>query len=168
MRALVYTAPRQLNIEDHPGPQPGAGEVEIAVDAGGICGADLSGFLGQSRRRKPPLIFGHEVVGRTADGRRVVADPLMGCGHCVECRRGAKNLCSGLRLLGMDRLAGCFAEFVTVPAVAGVRDSRRTSKMRGRFLRSRWRISFTCFGWLRRRSASVWGLLARGRWVRWR
>jgi threonine dehydrogenase-like Zn-dependent dehydrogenase len=29
--------------------------------------------------------------------------------------RGAKNLCSGLRLLGMDRLAGCFAEFVAVP-----------------------------------------------------
>ncbi len=80
MRALVYTAPEKMAIEDWPRPRPVAGEVEIAVAAAGICGADLSGFLGRSRRRKPSLVFGHELVGRTPDGRRVVADPLSSCG----------------------------------------------------------------------------------------
>ncbi len=91
-----------------------AGEIEIAVTAAGICGADISGFQGRSRRRAPPLVLGHELVGRTADGRRVVADPLTSCGNCAECVGGAGNLCSGLRLLGMDRVAGCFADFVAV------------------------------------------------------
>jgi len=116
MRTLVYMVPRQLSVEERARPLPAAGEIEIAVAAAGICGADISGFLGRSRRRTPPLILGHELVGRTPDGRRVVADPLIGCGRCVECLRGAKNLCSGLRLLGMDPVPGCFAEFVAVPA----------------------------------------------------
>jgi threonine dehydrogenase-like Zn-dependent dehydrogenase len=115
MRALVYMAPRRLNVEDCPRPHPAAGEVEIAVAAAGICGADISGFLGRSRHRTPPLILGHELVGRTPQGQRVVIDPVIGCGHCAECRCGRKNLCASLRLLGMDPLAGCFAEFVAVP-----------------------------------------------------
>lgn len=115
MRALVYVAPGRLAIKGRPRPVPAAGEVEIAVDAAGICGADISGFLGRSRRRKPPLILGHELVGRTPAGKRAVVDPLLNCGHCVECRSGAANLCSNLRLLGMDGVEGCFAEFVVVP-----------------------------------------------------
>ena len=115
MRALVYTAPRHVEMQQWPRPRPAAGEIEIAVDAAGICGADISGFLGRSRRRKPPLIFGHELVGHTPDGRRVVADPLIGCGHCADCDQGAGHLCPNLRLLGMDQFAGCFAEYVAVP-----------------------------------------------------
>jgi 2-desacetyl-2-hydroxyethyl bacteriochlorophyllide A dehydrogenase len=115
MRSLVYTAPRQLNIEDYPRPHPAAGEVEIAVAVAGICGADISGFLGKSRRRTPPLILGHELVGHTAEGRRVVVDPLSSCGHCTDCQSGRENLCPNLRLLGMDPLPGCFADFVAVP-----------------------------------------------------
>jgi 2-desacetyl-2-hydroxyethyl bacteriochlorophyllide A dehydrogenase len=114
MRALVYTAPLQVVIEDYPRPHPAAGEVEIAVAVAGICGADISGFMGRSRRRTPPLILGHELVGRTPDGRRVVADPLVSCGRCADCLDGRENLCGSLRLLGMDRMAGCFAEFVSV------------------------------------------------------
>jgi threonine dehydrogenase-like Zn-dependent dehydrogenase len=105
-----------VEVRDWPRPQLAGGEVEIAVAAAGICGADVSGFLGRSRKRTAPLILGHELVGTTADGRRVVVDPVMGCGRCAECRSGRKNLCRGLRLLGMDPLAGCFAEFVAVPA----------------------------------------------------
>ena len=115
MRALVYTAPRQVVLKDCPRPHAADGEVEIAVAAAGICGADISGFLGRSRRRIPPLILGHELVGRTPDGRRVVVDPLLSCGRCTDCLGGCENLCGSLRLLGMDLLAGCFAEFVSVP-----------------------------------------------------
>lgn len=116
MRALVYSAPHEVKIEDRRRPQPALGEVEIAIAAAGICGSDISGFLGHSRRRVPPLILGHELVGRTTDGRRVVANPLVSCGHCTACLSGAQNLCATWRLLGMDRTEGCYTEYVTIPA----------------------------------------------------
>ncbi len=115
MRALVYTAPHQVEMQDVVRPQPHAGESEIAVVAAGICGSDISGFLGHSRRRIPPLVLGHELVGRRHDGQRVVVNPLISCRRCTACLSGAQNLCSNWRLLGMDRTAGCYAEFVSVP-----------------------------------------------------
>ena len=116
MRALVYTAPSQVTLENHPRPQPAPGDCEIAVSAAGICGSDISAFLGHSRRRKPPLVLGHELVGRrTTDGKRVVANPLISCGRCTACLSGAQNLCGEWRLLGMDQTAGCYQEFVTIP-----------------------------------------------------
>jgi threonine dehydrogenase-like Zn-dependent dehydrogenase len=116
MRALVYTAPHEVTMEDRPRPQPGPGECEIAVAAAGICGSDISGFLGHSRRRVPPLVLGHELVGRrTADGKRVVANPLISCGRCTACLSGAQNLCERWRLLGLDQTAGCYQEYVCVP-----------------------------------------------------
>ena len=116
MRALVYTAPHEVTMEDRPRPQAGAGECEIEIAAAGICGSDISGFLGHSRRRIPPLVLGHELVGRrVADGKRVVANPLISCGHCTACLSGAQNLCVSWRLLGLDQTAGCYQEFVTLP-----------------------------------------------------
>jgi len=115
MRALVYTAPRQVVLDDCPRPLPAVGESEIAVDAAGICGSDISGFLGCSRSRIPPIVLGHELVGRTSYGRRVVANPLICCGHCMACLSGRQNLCSHWRLLGLGQTPGCFAQFVVVP-----------------------------------------------------
>jgi threonine dehydrogenase-like Zn-dependent dehydrogenase len=117
MRALVYTAPHEVTMEDRPRPQPAPGECEIAIAAAGICGSDISGFLGHSRRRIPPLVLGHELVGRrVSDGKRVVANPLISCGHCTACLSGAQNICSSWRLLGLDQTAGCYQEYVSVPA----------------------------------------------------
>jgi 2-desacetyl-2-hydroxyethyl bacteriochlorophyllide A dehydrogenase len=115
MRSLVYTAPNTVSMQDRPRPQAGSGESEIAVTLAGICGSDISGFLGHSRRRVPPLVLGHELVGRDSDRRRVVVNPLVSCGRCTACLSGAQNLCSSWRLLGMDQTAGCYAEFVAVP-----------------------------------------------------
>jgi len=116
MRALVYTAPKQVLMEDRPRPEVRENEVEIAVAAAGICGSDVSGFLGHSRRRIPPLVLGHELVGRTPQGKRVVANPLIHCGYCTACLSGAQNLCSSWRLLGLDRTEGCYAEYVSLPS----------------------------------------------------
>ena len=116
MRALVYTAPNRLEMEERPRPAAGSGEVELSIDLAGVCGSDVSGFLGHSARRKPPLVLGHELVGRMPDGRRVVANPLISCGRCHACMAGAQNLCTSWRLLGMDQTAGTFAEFVALPA----------------------------------------------------
>jgi threonine dehydrogenase-like Zn-dependent dehydrogenase len=115
MRALVYTAPHQVTMEERPRPRLLSGETEIAVQAAGICGSDISGFQGHSRRRVPPLVLGHELVGRTPEGRRVVANPLISCGRCAACLSGAQNLCSSWRLLGLDKTPGCYSEFVAIP-----------------------------------------------------
>ena len=115
MRALVYTSPKNVSMEDVSRIPAVDSAIEIAVVAAGICGSDMSGFLGHSRRRLAPLVLGHELIGRRADGARVVANPLVSCGRCTACLSGAQNLCPTWRLLGMDRTPGCFAEFVSVP-----------------------------------------------------
>lgn len=116
MQALVYTAPNRVVMEERPRPAVSEGEVELAIDLAGVCGSDISGFLGHSARREPPLVLGHELVGRLPDGRRVVANPLINCGHCHACLAGAQNLCPTWRLLGLDQTPGTFAEFVALPS----------------------------------------------------
>jgi 2-desacetyl-2-hydroxyethyl bacteriochlorophyllide A dehydrogenase len=115
MKALVYTAPRTVAMDDVPRREASTGEVEVGIVAAGICGSDMSGFLGHSKRRVAPLVLGHELVGRLVDGTRVVANPLVSCGVCRACLSGRQNLCPTWRLLGMDRTQGCFAEFVSIP-----------------------------------------------------
>jgi len=115
MRALVYHAPKKVDIEDRPRPHVEEGEVEVAIEIAGVCGSDISGFLGHSVRRQPPMVLGHELVGRLADGRRVVANPLISCGRCSACLSGTQNLCASWRLLGMDQTPGTFAEFIAIP-----------------------------------------------------
>ncbi len=116
MKALVYVAPGRVQLEERARPRVGADEVEVAIELAGVCGSDISGFLGHSARRKPPLVLGHELIGRLNNRRRVVANPLISCGHCTACLSGAHNLCDSWRLLGMDQTAGTFAEYVALPA----------------------------------------------------
>jgi len=112
----VYTAPGRVELEETPRPVPGSGEEEIAIELAGVCGSDISGFLGHSALRRPPLVLGHELVGRRSDGRRVVANPLVSCGHCDACLSGAQNLCDSWKLLGLGTTPGTFAEYVALPS----------------------------------------------------
>jgi 2-desacetyl-2-hydroxyethyl bacteriochlorophyllide A dehydrogenase len=116
MRALVYTAPGKVELEGRPRPAPKTGEEEISIEVAGVCGSDISGFLGHSALRRPPLVLGHELVGRRSDGRRVVANPLVSCGHCDACISGAQNLCESWKLLGLGTTPGTFAEYVALPS----------------------------------------------------
>jgi alcohol dehydrogenase len=79
----------------------------------------MHAYLGHDARRVPPLILGHEAVGRVEDGPAagpaVVINPLIACGHCDECQGGRANLCAQRELIGMYR-PGAFAERVAVPA----------------------------------------------------
>jgi 2-desacetyl-2-hydroxyethyl bacteriochlorophyllide A dehydrogenase len=116
MRALVYTAPGKLEMEERPRPQAQHGEEEIAIEVAGVCGSDISGFLGHSALRRPPLVLGHELVGRRRDGKRVIANPLLSCGHCDACVSGSQNLCESWKLLGLGTTPGTFAEYVALPS----------------------------------------------------
>lgn len=113
MRALVFTGPGTVELQDVTRPEPTAGGVVLDVRACGICGSELHGFR-EVGFRKPPLIMGHEFAGTTPDGRRVVVNPLVTCGTCDLCRGGQPQLCRSRELLGVQRPGG-FAENVVVP-----------------------------------------------------
>jgi len=119
MKALVYTAPNEVTYRDEPEPVFGDGDVMIEVDAVGICGSDLHAYHGHDPRRNPPLILGHELVGRIVKGpgtgRRATVNPLITCGHCEYCVQGRDNLCANRTMIGMTR-AGGFAERVATAA----------------------------------------------------
>jgi threonine dehydrogenase-like Zn-dependent dehydrogenase len=114
-----------MQMADAPKPEPAPGEVLLKVDAVGICGSELSGYLGQNSLRKPPLIMGHEFSATVADvasdvsgytaGERVTVNPMIPCNACVMCRNGYENLCLNRSLIGAHR-PGSFAEYVAVPA----------------------------------------------------
>jgi threonine dehydrogenase-like Zn-dependent dehydrogenase len=113
MKALVWHGTREVAYEDAPEPQADDGEVVLAVELAGICGSDLHGYRGHPGPRVPPLVLGHEVVGRV-DGEAYAVYPLIGCGQCEHCLSGADNHCATWRLIGMHR-PGVFAERVAVP-----------------------------------------------------
>ena len=118
MKALVYTAPRQLAFREEPDPVAAGSEVLLRIDAVGICGSDMHAFHGLDPRRNPPLILGHELVGTIVGGaqasRRVTANPLIHCGVCDDCVQGRTNLCCNRSMVGMTR-PGAYAELMTIP-----------------------------------------------------
>ncbi|MCB9727475.1 MAG: alcohol dehydrogenase catalytic domain-containing protein [Deltaproteobacteria bacterium] len=104
MRAAVikeFNAPWAL--QDMPDPTPGPGEVLIRIEASGMCGTDVHvhhGYL----PCKPPLVAGHEPVGRIEElgagvrglrvGDRVgVSWVQKGCGRCRACQTGRELYC---------------------------------------------------------------------------
>ncbi|MFC0625460.1 quinone oxidoreductase family protein [Kribbella deserti] len=86
MRAVQITefgGPEVLNVSEVEEPKPGDGQVLIHVDRAGINYADTHQVENSYLQRATlPMIPGGEVVGRTEDGRRVVA--LVGSGGYAE------------------------------------------------------------------------------------
>lgn len=127
MKTLVWTGANTMQVEQYDLPAVKAGEVLIKVEAVGICGSEIEGFLGHNSLRIPPLVMGHEFSGKIVElgdnvknltvGDKVVANPLTSCGVCNRCRKGLENLCDTRSIIGIHR-PGAFAEFVTAPASA--------------------------------------------------
>jgi len=121
MKAAVWYGENNIKIEQREKPSIKEGEVLIKVKAVGICGTDLMIYKGKFPRSRPPLIPGHEFTGEVVAsknvpsnlkiGDKVVVNPLISCGRCVACKMGFSNVCSKLRLIGVD-IDGSFAEFV--------------------------------------------------------
>ncbi len=131
MRALVLTQPAPiaaapLRLADRPVPEPGAGELLVAVEACGVCRTDLHVVEGDLPPQRAAVVPGHEVVGRVmrlgpgaagfAPGDRVgIAWLNASCGTCRFCRLGRENLCVAPRFTGYA-VDGGYAEYALVPA----------------------------------------------------
>ena len=127
MKALVWEAARSMAIREVAEPEPAAGEVVIEVHCAGICGSELSGYLGHNALRVPPLVMGHEFAGTIvalgqgvteyALGQKVTVNPMTWCGVCVHCAHGRNQLCVRRSLIGAHR-PGAYARRVAVPESA--------------------------------------------------
>ena len=97
MKVLSWNAVERMELEEREKPEPAAGEVLIRVEAAGICGSEIEGYLGRNSLRIPPLVMGHEfcgIVEKTGEGaderlvgRKVVVNPLLSCGRCPRCKK---------------------------------------------------------------------------------
>lgn len=125
MKALVYTAPRRLEMLELADPVPKDGEVLVRLRATGVCGSDLHGFLGRSKKRVPPLVLGHEFSGEVAAnqaglsgiaaGDAVAVYPIISCGTCEYCISEREYLCPARQVYGLD-FHGGLAEYAAVPS----------------------------------------------------
>jgi L-iditol 2-dehydrogenase len=129
LKALLYTKPYTFEYTDVPDPTVGDDDVLVRVQACGICGSDVHGYTGQTGRRLPPLIMGHEAagvverVGRNVPdftpGDRICFDSTVYCNQCPACQQGQYNRCVKRQVLGVSipefKRHGAFAEFVAVP-----------------------------------------------------
>ena len=131
MEALVIHAPGDLRVETIDTAPLGAGQLQVRVRCGGICGSDLHyyqhGGFGTIRIREP-MVLGHEVSGVIeavgssvtgfAAGERVAISPSNPCGVCKFCQQGLQNHCLDMRYYGsamrMPHVQGAFRQQIVV------------------------------------------------------
>ena len=99
MQAIQLLKPKTFRTIEIPEPSPpGLGEVLVRSHRCGICGTDISGYLGKMPFFEYPRIPGHELgvevlavgpdVTTVAPGDRCSVEPYMHCGNCYACRQG--------------------------------------------------------------------------------
>lgn len=121
--AVVREFGKPLVIEDAPIPMPGPGQIQVAIQASGVCHTDLHAAEGDwPVKPNPPFIPGHEGVGFVSavgagvkfvkEGDRVGVPWLYtACGHCRHCLGGWETLCEAQQNTGYS-VNGGFAEYV--------------------------------------------------------
>jgi propanol-preferring alcohol dehydrogenase len=114
---MVLDEPGQpLHAAELADPEPGPGEVLVAVHACGVCRTDLHIRDGEVRGSRLPVVPGHQIVGTVlaagdgaahAQGARV-GIPWLGWtdGTCRFCASGRENLCEHAQFTGLDRDGG--------------------------------------------------------------
>jgi len=123
MKAIVLREPGRFDrVEIDEPAAPGSGEALVRVHRVGICGTDVSGYLGKMPFYSYPRIPGHELgvevvavgdgVTNVRAGDRCSVEPYMNCGACLACRKGASNCCANLKVLGVMTDGGLRDRFV--------------------------------------------------------
>jgi L-iditol 2-dehydrogenase len=128
MRIAELVEYRTFRLREGEIPGPAAGQVQVRVEAVGICGSDLHSYSEGGVGGTPaeyPMVLGHEPagvvvktgagVGGWQPGDRVFCEPAIYCYHCEFCHAGRHNVCANIRFMSMPGDPGYFRDFVTVP-----------------------------------------------------
>lgn len=129
MRALTIDGYGFDNVavRDLAAPEPGPGEVVVAVKAAAFNHLDLWTLRGDLKieHRFPHALgadgagvvesVGEGVPAGIRPGDRVLVNPALSCGLCECCRAGEQSECTAFRMLG-EHEPGTVAELVKVPA----------------------------------------------------
>ena len=125
--AVVREFGKPLVIEDVAIPEPGPGQIQVKIEATGVCHTDLHAAEGDwPVKPNPPFIPGHEGVGFVSavgpgvklvkEGDRVGIPWLYSaCGHCKHCLGGWETLCHEQQNTGYS-VNGGFAEYAVADA----------------------------------------------------
>ncbi len=117
---LQVSAPidqKPLQLVELPDPEPGEGQIRVAVQACALCHTDLHIIEGDLAPHLRPVVPGHQIVGlvdrcgpgasRYQVGDRVGIPWLYQTdGTCHYCRAGRENLCENGRFTGYDANGG--------------------------------------------------------------
>jgi propanol-preferring alcohol dehydrogenase len=120
--AVVREFGKQLVIEEALIPEPGPGQIQVNIQACGVCHTDLhAAERDWPLKPIPPFIPGHEGVGYVSALGRGVKDIKEGdrvgipwlhtaCGKCDYCKDGWETLCEHQQMTGYT-VNGGFAEY---------------------------------------------------------
>ncbi len=127
MQAIQFTAPKEITIIDLPEPlAPGPGEALVRTHRMGICGTDLSCYLGKfpffAYPRTPGHELGLEVVAVAEDvtnvksGDKCSLEPYVNDPASLTSQKGAPNCCPGVQVIGVHNNGGLRKGIFAVPA----------------------------------------------------
>jgi len=122
LRVAVYYSNQDIRIEEVEVPKVGAGELLIRTEACGICGTDV---LEWYRKKRAPIVLGHEATGVVAEvgegvtkfrcGDRVFVSHHVPCGVCRYCLAGKETACETLHTT--NYYPGGFSQYIRVPKI---------------------------------------------------
>lgn len=125
MLQQVMTAPKKIEFQTVPIPEPGPEQVLVKIMKIGICGSDIHVYHGTHPFTSYPVTQGHELSARIVKigtdvkqfsvGQKVTIEPQVYCGECYPCTHGKYNLCESLKVMGFQT-TGTASEYFAVDA----------------------------------------------------
>ncbi|MEP4079947.1 zinc-binding alcohol dehydrogenase family protein [Haloferula sp.] len=125
--AIEFTDVKEINPVDLPDVEaPGPGEALVRTHRMGICGTDLSCYLGKFPFFAYPRTPGHELglevvavgegVTNVKAGDKCSLEPYVNDPTTVASQKGKSNACPGVQVIGVHKSGGLRKSNWTVPA----------------------------------------------------
>lgn len=118
MRALYFDGKNLNYTENYQKPEISLGRSIVKVILAAVCNTDREILRGYHAFQG---VIGHEFIGvveqsdrKDMIGKRVAVELNSGCGECRYCRKGLEKHCENRESLGIHRVDGCFAEYISV------------------------------------------------------